>query len=89
MRMDPKAVDNADVGERVGEFFGTAIHSLDHDAVELRAILDARERVFMNTKMGGVDIPIELLPGETLTRGSKLGNNIIRRETTVEAREAL
>lgn len=78
MRADPQVVHNEDIGEIVGEFHGTAIHTLSHDTVELREIRDAQVRARMSL---GIDPPEpELLPGETLV------NNIIRRETTAEAR---
>jgi hypothetical protein len=78
MRTDALTVHSDDVGEPVGEFFGTSVRTLCALDVELRTIDDIQQRARVSTGSA----PIELLSGE-ITK-----DNIIRRETTLEVRES-
>jgi hypothetical protein len=77
MKSDNLAMHHEDIGEKVGEFYGTDIRAVSSSAVELRELDDMQQRVRMS--FGLDSAPIELFPGETLT------DNIIRRTTTAEA----
>ena len=76
MKIDSLVMHSDDIGESVGEFFGSPIREVNLLDVEVREELDLQARARLGL---GVDaVPAELLPGEVVK------DNIIRRETTAE-----
>ena len=76
MIMDAQVAHSEDLGEKVGEFYGSSIRALSPDDVELREIHGAQIRARLS--LGVEQPPIVLLPGEVLK------GNLIRRMTTAE-----
>ncbi len=73
MKIDSLVMHSDDIGESVGEFFGSPIREVNLLDVEVREELDMQARA----RLDGVDaVPAELLPGEVVK------DNVIRRETT-------
>ena len=76
MKIDSLVMHSDDIGESVGEFFGSPIREVNLLDVEVREELDMQARARLGL---GVDaVPAELLPGEVIT------DNVIRRPTTAE-----
>jgi len=76
MRVDDLIANGNDMGETVGEFYGTPVREMYTLAQEFREIDDTQQRV--RASLGVACAPIELLPGEVITDG------IIRRSTAAE-----
>jgi hypothetical protein len=76
MHTDVLVAHETDLGEVVGEFYGTPIRTMDTLSAELREIFDTQVRV--RAFLGTDSAPLELLPGEVVK------DNIIRRFTTAE-----
>ena len=76
MKVDTLVMHSNDIGQVVGDFYGTAIRAYNPLAVEVRELVDAQIRIRMS--LGEPSAPIELLPNEVIT------NNIIRRSTAAE-----
>ena len=76
MKIDSLVMHSDDIGESVGEFFGSPIREVNLLDVEVREELDMQARARLGL---GVDaVPAELLPGEVIT------DNVIRRSTCAE-----
>ena len=76
MKIDSLVMHSDDIGESVGEFFGSPIREVNLLDVEVREELDMQARARLG--LGVEAVPAELLPGEVVK------DNIIRRETTAE-----
>ena len=76
MKIDSLVMHSDDIGESVGEFFGSPIREVNLLDVEVREELDMQARARLG--LGVETVPAELLPGEVVK------DNIIRRETTSE-----
>ena len=76
MKIDSLVMHSDDIGESVGEFFGSPIREVNLLDVEVREELDTQARARLG--LGVETVPAELLPGEVVK------DNIIRRETTAE-----
>ncbi len=76
MKSDTLVLHEADLGEIVGDFYGTPIRSLYSLAPELRQLDDAQIRA--RAGLGTEPVPTEIMAGE-VAKG-----NLIRRETTAE-----
>lgn len=76
MKIDSLVMHSDDIGESVGEFFGSPIREVNSIDVEVREELDTQARARLG--LGVEAVPAELLPGEVVK------DNIIRRETTAE-----
>ncbi len=76
MKSDTLVLHEADLGEIVGDFYGTPIRSLYSLAPELRQLDDAQIRA--RAGLGTEPVPTEIMAGE-VAKG-----NLIRRETTSE-----
>ena len=63
MHCDSLVIHSSDIGEPVGEFFGTAIVAVNPLAIELREIDDMQQRV--RASLGVAYPAVELFPGET------------------------
>ena len=76
MKIDNLVMHSDDIGESVGEFFGSPIREVNLLDVEVREELDMQARARLGL---GVDaVPAELLPGEVIT------DNVIRHSTAAE-----
>ena len=76
MRTDSLVVNGNDMGEIVGNFYGTPVREFNNLAAEMREVDDMQVRI--RASLGIDSVPAELLPGEVIK------SNIIRRETTAE-----
>ena len=76
MKIDSLVMHSDDIGESVGEFFGSPIREVNLLDVEVREELDMQARARLG--LGVETVPAELLPGEVIK------DNVIRRSTTAE-----
>lgn len=76
MRTDSLIVNAEDMGEVVGEFYGTPVRTFNPIMSEVREMSDAQQRV--RYFLGSEFPAIEVLPGEAIV------DNLVRRETTAE-----
>lgn len=77
MRTDALIMHSNDIGNVVGEFYGSLIREVNPLTADLRDISDMQQRVRFSFGRFN-DEPVELLPGEVIT------DNTIRRSTAAE-----
>jgi hypothetical protein len=78
MRVDDLITHGDDVGNTVGEFYGTSIREVYELAQELREIADTQRRVRDSLGLEALIPDVVLFPGEVVH------GNVIRRDTTAE-----
>jgi hypothetical protein len=76
MKTDNLVMNGNDVGDKIGEFYGTDINEVNIHRVRFAELDDMQQRV--RASFGLDSASIELLPGEVVK------DNVIRRFTTAE-----